>query len=938
MAGEAGGGATPRAAAALESLAREAGEMLRRREAGSAREGGAGPPLAQQPLEDAGELEEKAEAAEVVEAVEAVVVEVAVAVETDADAGAGSEGGLHPQVEAEAEADDSVPVVAGAHIWPGDRLVGPGPLSPSDSGGSAGTEGGGGNSLSVLSSLESVPHASIDASATLASAEEGPEDGSVVASEAGSEKGSEAAGEATLLRGRLGDPVGLGFEFSLDLGGLGGVSPPDQANLAPRGLVGTLRYQPDCEDPSPEKVPLAGAAAAIPLLSGEEDGGKVGDLALPTTAPVAELELDGNSIMFSSAQNVIPLHVEHLRDAKGGTAWYTELPLQAEESLALPSKEVAVYPPDALLGWGVPGQGFLAQPAAFGSSLAPEILVRETGASDDTRGDGAEEEEWGKDLAGNAAFDVLVAPPADAKTPSEEEDRNSSDAIHERLDRLEMLVDSQDGQTAGPEVHGEGHPTAAATDGELSGGNTSVKEEVCRLAEQIRALSVDLDDVRRSFQIQQRELGDSQAQQAAAEEKLKEALTRGSSLEQAAEALSGRLAHTSAEADALRAQLSEEKDHAARLEARVSAEGEVLESMMQRIKGLEEELKQSRREASELNLENERMEGAAERAVKGSAESASLAEGKQKQLNVLTEKLEMVETDALKKMSLLRTLTNDNQSLNQLLREARGDISALEREKEKLHGHMNHLRGELEHVHKLYSNMEQAALTFQESPPYSARGPAPPSQMPSLAAEGHLSSMGGGVETFPPRPATANPLQRPTRDILPWGSVPQARPRTSGLPSDSSGPFGQPEEVQMPPTPPQPGTAAAGRPMPAKADPDPSAIPAAGAPSQKRALGSSEAATELPVPGRGARGSAKPYATQQDVEQYIRKVAGTEKRLMHLSMEKQQLESEYSKMGITFGRTIKERRRRAELEQRLDQIDREASSCRFALKSLHAMS
>ena len=929
MAGEAGGGATPRAAAALESLAREAGEMLRRREAGSAREGGAGPPLVQQPLDDAGELEEKAE-------VEAVVLEAAVAVEADADEGAGPEGGLHPQVEAEAEADDSVPVVAGAHIWPGDRLVGPGPLSPSDSGGSAGTEGGGGNSLSVLSSLESVPRASIDASATLASAEEGPEDGSVAASEAGSEKGSEAAGEAT-PRGSLGDPVGLGFEFSLDLGGFGGVPPPDQANLAPRGLVGTLRYQPDCEDPSPEKLPLAGAAAAIPLLSDEEDGVKEGDRALPTTAPVAEQELDGNSIMFSSAQNVIPLHVEHLRDAKGGTAWYTELPLQAEESLALPSKEAAVYPPDALLGWGVPGQGFLAQPAAFGSSLAPEILVRETGASD-TPGDGAEEEKWGKDLAGNAAFDVLVAPPADAKTPSEEEDRDSSDAIHERLDRLEMLVDSQDGQAAGPEVHGEGHPTAAATDGELSGGNTSVKEEVNRLADQVRALSADLDDVRGSFQIQQRELGDSQAQQAAAEEKLKEALTRGSSLEQAAEALSGRLAHTSAEADALRAQLGEEKDHAARLEARVSAEGEVLESMMQRIKGLEEELKQSRREASELKLENERMEGAAERAVKGSAESASLAESKQKQLNVLTEKLEMVETDALKKMSLLRTLTNDNQSLNQLLREARGDIAALEREKEKLHGHMNHLRGELEHVHKLYSNMEQAALSFQESPPSSARGPAPPSQMPSLAAEGRSSSMGGGVETFPPRPATANPLQRPTRDILAWGSVPEARPRTSGLPSDSSGPFGQPEEVKMPPTPPRPGTAAAGRPMPANADPDPSVIPAAGAPSQKRTLGNSEAATELPVPGRGARGSAKPYATQQDVEQYMRKVAGTEKRLMHLSMEKQQLESEYSKMGITFGRTIKERRRRAELEQRLDQIDREASSCRFALKSLHAMS
>ena len=93
-------------------------------------------------------------------------------------------------------------------------------------------------------------------------------------------------------------------------------------------------------------------------------------------------------------------------------------------------------------------------------------------------------------------------------------------------------------------MHGEGHPAAAAADGGVSGGSASVQEEVTRLAEQVRALSADLDDVRGSFQVQQRELGDSQAQQAAAEEKLNEELTRRSSLEQAAEALSGRLAHT----------------------------------------------------------------------------------------------------------------------------------------------------------------------------------------------------------------------------------------------------------------------------------------------------------------------------------------------------------------------------------------------------------
>ena len=112
-------------------------------------------------------------------------------------------------------------------------------------------------------------------------------------------------------------------------------------------------------------------------------------------------------------------------------------------------------------------------------------------------------------------------------------------------------------------------------------------------------------------------------------------------------------------------------------------------------------------------------------------------------------------------------------------------------------------------------------------------------------------------------------------------------------------------------------------------------VAAGGAPSQARLERSPLGAAGPPPP---AQRSSKPYATQRDVEMYMQKVAGTEKLLMHLSMEKQQLESEYAKIRTTFGRTIKERPRRTELESRLDQIDREASSCRFALKNLHAMS
>ena len=439
--------------------------------------------------------------------------------------------------------------------------------------------------------------------------------------------------------------------------------------------------------------------------------------------------------------------------------------------------------------------------------------------------------------------------------------------------------------------------------------------------------------------------------QAKAEGQLSDALKNQGGLEEAAGSLTVQLTHKSAEADALRAQLAEEKDHSARLGARVAAESEVMESMMERIKDLEKDLQVSRAEAGTLKQDNDKLEEAAERARAGGEEAASRSEGKQKQLDVLSEKLNLAQIDALKKMNLLRTLTNDNQSLNHLLREARGEISDLEKEQEKLVGHMNHLRGELEHVHKLYSNMEQAALTFQESPPPTARGPATaamprPPPPPPQGRNSKQARRTGPIDNNRglARPGTASPLHRPAGDFLAWDAEAETRPRphTSGgtlrragdAPECNSSASG----VDAPPTPPRSGSAAPPKPV-VSADhcaPVVEDVAAAGAPSQARLEhGPSGAAGPPPPP---AQRSSKPYATQRDVEMYMQKVAGTEKLLMHLSMEKQQLESEYAKMGTTFGRTIKERRRRTELESRLDQIDREASSCRFALKNLHAMS
>ena len=62
-----------------------------------------------------------------------------------------------------------------------------------------------------------------------------------------------------------------------------------------------------------------------------------------------------------------------------------------------------------------------------------------------------------------------------------------------------------------------------------------------------------------------------------------------------------------------------------------------------------------------------------------------------------------------------------------------------------------------------------------------------------------------------------------------------------------------------------------------------------------------------------------------------------EHRLMTINSENQQLHAEYARMPETSaGRTIAERRRRGEVESRLDANSREASNIRLQLKRLSA--
>ena len=59
-----------------------------------------------------------------------------------------------------------------------------------------------------------------------------------------------------------------------------------------------------------------------------------------------------------------------------------------------------------------------------------------------------------------------------------------------------------------------------------------------------------------------------------------------------------------------------------------------------------------------------------------------------------------------------------------------------------------------------------------------------------------------------------------------------------------------------------------------------------------------------------------------------------EGRLMALSMERGQLESEYAKMPVHYGRSLKARKRREEVEARLEAIAQEASAIRLRIKQM----
>ena len=82
-----------------------------------------------------------------------------------------------------------------------------------------------------------------------------------------------------------------------------------------------------------------------------------------------------------------------------------------------------------------------------------------------------------------------------------------------------------------------------------------------------------------------------------------------------------------------------------------------------------------------------------------------------------------------------------------------------------------------------------------------------------------------------------------------------------------------------------------------------------------------------------AASSARPFATADSLETWSSHVASAEARLMALSLERDQLEGELARMPEGSGRTLEQRRKKANAEKRLDEVLKASSAARHQLKA-----
>ena len=122
-------------------------------------------------------------------------------------------------------------------------------------------------------------------------------------------------------------------------------------------------------------------------------------------------------------------------------------------------------------------------------------------------------------------------------------------------------------------------------------------------------------------------------------------------------------------------------------------------------------------------------------------------------------------------------------------------------------------------------------------------------------------------------------------------------------------------------------------PAPRASDPPPWILPAESSPGTAKSVGSGAISHAHVRPSK----DDAPFATADSFASWSSHVAAAEARLMKLSQEKDALEGELSRMPDGAGRTIEQRRKKAEAERRLEEVCKAQSVARHQLKAANRM-
>ena len=530
------------------------------------------------------------------------------------------------------------------------------------------------------------------------------------------------------------------------------------ASAAEPGPEVTLRAgigPPPAAAPQPVPEALAEALAEAYREATPAPAAKEEEAALDTESHFVGKEQEG----FMEKDGTF--NAQALTQAPGGMAWFMDAPDEGDdagESEPLDAETETVLPPEALLGFGVPGQGFLSRSTAFkkrrGSAEHQEanaiagrfIPAKALQNSPPQKAEAAgppprpDADPPAAPVAAPAAAPPSTPPapqpPKPAPAPSPELPNTVEELkrlVHEKNDGLFNLRERYEGEI--------GALTKEAK-------QQAKREEA--LVAQVRGLTVELTQFRMREKEISKELEDSKQMKQLAEDRLKKGEGSVETLMERVVVLETAVKNLDTEKEALRKRFEAEQEHADRLAGQADLGAAKLRAAEGKVEALARAGALEKKRAEAYGHECEQLAGTLRRIQREWEASQAAAREQQTHLDRTAAECRALEEASAEKAKLIRTVTSHNEGLNQQLALARHNVDLLEAANSRLRGELVRVQGEMGHLEKKCTVLEAASLTFQTS----GASPGSLGARPQTAGEPHRR-----WATLPPFPAGLQPLR-----------------------------------------------------------------------------------------------------------------------------------------------------------------------------------